>query len=305
MVVPDRVMQAQRLVAAAPLVARARVLVHDQRGHAQALEARAQPDAALTAADDQYIGLHADAQLGFLLLAALGPVLPAFLHAVLGALDAGAALLFLEALEFVEGGQQRPAQPVFQPGVAAPARHGGLEGEPAFGHAVGAAGLAFASPVGRLRGGQRGGQQVLHAVTAFDGLEVPGEADQVAPVAVGGEQLGGGLHVAARERGIEQFEPAGDFIGGAEGAVVGRRGRAGHGVGHVLSPCYVANRRQGADARVIASDMPEWRHALTATLLIAACACCHCASAGFWHQNGCVAAPRASCHSVTAVTGRA
>src|SRR3546814_5735968 len=47
---PDGVVQAERLVALAPGIARPRVLLDDDGGHAKALQPRAQRDAALAAA---------------------------------------------------------------------------------------------------------------------------------------------------------------------------------------------------------------------------------------------------------------
>ena len=64
MVVPDRIMQAERLVALAPAVAGPLVLLHDDGRHAELLQARAKPDAALAAADDQAIGLARMTELG-------------------------------------------------------------------------------------------------------------------------------------------------------------------------------------------------------------------------------------------------
>jgi hypothetical protein len=55
-VVPDRIVQAERCVALAPRVAGALVLLHHHRGHAEALQARGERDAALSAADDQDVG---------------------------------------------------------------------------------------------------------------------------------------------------------------------------------------------------------------------------------------------------------
>ena len=58
-VVPDRVVQHERLVAVPPRVAGARVLLQDDGRHAEALQPRAERDAALSAADDDAIGLPA------------------------------------------------------------------------------------------------------------------------------------------------------------------------------------------------------------------------------------------------------
>ena len=73
MVVPDRVVQAERLVALPPGVAGARVLFDDERADIKALQARGERDAALAAADDEDVGLASGAELGGFCLPALGP----------------------------------------------------------------------------------------------------------------------------------------------------------------------------------------------------------------------------------------
>jgi len=72
-VVPDRVMQGERLVSVAPAVAGAVVLLGDDRRHAKLAQPRAERDTALPAADDQHIGLFEIAQFGLLALAILLP----------------------------------------------------------------------------------------------------------------------------------------------------------------------------------------------------------------------------------------
>ena len=62
MVVPDRVVQAQRLVSAAPLVAGPRVPVHHEMVDAELAQPRAERDAALTAADHQNVGVAVPAE---------------------------------------------------------------------------------------------------------------------------------------------------------------------------------------------------------------------------------------------------
>ena len=72
-IVPDRVVQHERAVAVAPGIAGLRVLLDDHRRHAELLQARAEHDAALPAADDEAIGLGAVAESGFLGGPALRP----------------------------------------------------------------------------------------------------------------------------------------------------------------------------------------------------------------------------------------
>ncbi len=62
-VVPDRVVQAERLVALAPGVAGALVALDDDRRHAELAQPRAERDAALPAADDHDLGLRLVAEL--------------------------------------------------------------------------------------------------------------------------------------------------------------------------------------------------------------------------------------------------
>src|SRR2546425_1853813 len=70
------------------------------------------------------------------------------------------------------------------------------------------------------RGGRGASERALQSRadrgTAFGRLDVPGEGDEVAPVAVGLEQLRRGVDVGAREGGGEGGEPA-----------LGGRGHAG------------------------------------------------------------------------------
>src|SRR6185437_6230505 len=71
MVVPDRIMQAERFIAVAPGIAGTGVLLDDDGGHAELAQPGSEPDAALAAADDDHIGLGLDAELLGLLVAQL------------------------------------------------------------------------------------------------------------------------------------------------------------------------------------------------------------------------------------------
>ena len=68
MVVPDGVVQAERLVALAPAVARPLVFLDDDGGNAKLPEPRTERNAALATADDDAIRLPRETQLGGLLL---------------------------------------------------------------------------------------------------------------------------------------------------------------------------------------------------------------------------------------------
>ena len=108
-VVPDRVVQAQRLVAAAPLVAGPRVLVDHERRHAELAQPGAERDAALAAADDQHVGLGRRSRGSRPRARAARPRSrgPGWRRARRPAAG-GRALRLLVALELVERGEQRP-----------------------------------------------------------------------------------------------------------------------------------------------------------------------------------------------------
>ena len=110
------------------------MLVDDERRHAELPQARAERDPALAAADDEHVGLHADAEFGLLLLPALQPGPALLVRSVLGAHRAGRPARLLEPLQLVQRGQERPrlglAVVLDQPEQPAPATDGGLEGEP-------------------------------------------------------------------------------------------------------------------------------------------------------------------------------
>src|SRR5437588_356060 len=57
MIIPDRIMQAERLVTLAPAVTRPFVFFDDDRRHIELAQPGSQCDAALTAANDDAIGL--------------------------------------------------------------------------------------------------------------------------------------------------------------------------------------------------------------------------------------------------------
>src|SRR5665811_1812565 len=68
-IVPDGVVQAERLVAVAPGITRTCVLFDDDRGHTELAQPRAERDAALAAADDEHVGLRLEAELFDFLIA--------------------------------------------------------------------------------------------------------------------------------------------------------------------------------------------------------------------------------------------
>ncbi|MNX53265.1 hypothetical protein D3C86_839570 [compost metagenome] len=226
-VVPDRVVQAQRLIALSPAVAGALVLFDDDGGHVQLAQARAQRDAALAAADDQHIWLGLVAQFGRFPLALFLPGLAVAAAAVLGALGPAHAAGLLVPLQFGHGGEQGPDFAVLDSDVAVAARKIGVDVEPALQEAVGVGhGLRVVpGKAHRLDMPQLLLQHVADLVAAFQGAQVPAEQHQVAPIAFVLEHLGDGVDVLVAQRGVQARKHR---VQGGVGGVVGR---------HILSPC--------------------------------------------------------------------
>ena len=154
--------------------------VDDQRRHAQPLQPRAEPDAALAAAHDQHEGLARSAELGCIGLAAVGPGRAVTNGAVLDAEIARGAALLLEALELHQRGEQGERLAVLQPQMATSATDRGLEGEPAL--------AALELEGARRHLAQPGVEHGGDRRPALERRDVPGEGHQVAPVTLLGEQ---------------------------------------------------------------------------------------------------------------------
>ena len=206
-VVPHRIMQTQGLVAIAPGIARTRILVDHDGWHIHLSEPRGQPDAALTATDDHAIRLALVAQLGLFALTRLKPGLTLLVGTMLGALGALHAQRLGKFLEFAHGGQQRPAAPFLQAQQALAACIGGLEGEPGLDDAAGLTGLAIQLPArgSDMLEGRR--EHRLDLVLALRRLEIPGEGDQIAPVAFLAKQRENPGDIALSQGGLEIIEP--------------------------------------------------------------------------------------------------
>ena len=202
MVVPDRIVQAEGLVAIAPAVAGARVPLDHDRRHLELAKAGAERDAALAAADDEAVGLGRVAELGRLRLARFPPRLPVPARAVLGAHRAARPVGFLVPLQLLQRGQEGPDPPFLESHVSVAASDAGLELDPGLDQAVAARRelVRVDAEAARFDRGQLRLEQFAHAALTLDGLDVPGERDQVAPEAVGAEELDGGVDVAALER---------------------------------------------------------------------------------------------------------
>ena len=215
-VVPDRIVQAERLVAVAPRVAGALVALDDDRRHPQLAQPGAERDPALAAADDDDLGLHLVAELARLALAHLQPRQPVGMRAVDGAGRAVLALGLLVALELGERREQRPRPAVAQTQVPGAAPDLRLERDPRLGHAVGGRRRLGGRPAARRDVRELGLEHGPDLVRALEGLDVPGERDEVAPEAVLAEQGGGGRRIPGGERLLEAPQPLRDRGGGLD-----------------------------------------------------------------------------------------
>ncbi len=207
MVVPDRIVQAQALVAIAPAVTGARILLDDDRGHAELAKPRAENDAGLAAADDQRKGLLVVTERALLLLAFLQPGLAARVHAMLHPFGPRFVLLLLKAFQLLQGREKRPGFAADQAQMAPAATDTGFKREPAFGDAVGFAAIALDLPVRRFRIRHRRFEHGLDLTPTFSRLDVPGERDQVAPVRIVTEHRCRVGETSVRDRGPELIEP--------------------------------------------------------------------------------------------------
>src|ERR1700722_13310495 len=205
MVVPDRIVQAERLIALAPRIPGALVLLYDDRGHSELPEARAKADSALAAADDQHIGLRLIAELLGLLVPQFLPGLGAGIDAMPRAEHASEARLLFMALELGHRGQQGPDGAVLKADQSIAPRDLGLERNPGFEDAA-----RFRrrltlgdAPVARLHPLEAMAKHVADLIAPFHCLDVPGERDEVAPVAVLAEHCRRGVEVARGQGGVE------------------------------------------------------------------------------------------------------
>src|SRR6516164_8740618 len=148
------------------------------------------------------------AELGLVGGFSLEPGAALGVHAVLDALVARLAGLLLMSLELGHGGEQRPAFRAFEPDMALAAGRRGLEGEPAIRDAVRLRRLAFELELARLDGRNRRLEHLGDGGPSLGRLDVPGEGDEVAPIALLGEQRGRALGVLALQRIAEPRKPS-------------------------------------------------------------------------------------------------
>src|SRR6266436_3575392 len=105
MIVPDRIVQAERLVTLAPAVARSFVFLNDDRRHIKLAQPGCQRDAALTATNDDAIGLTRVAEFGSFRLALFLPSFPIAFGAVFRPHRTVEANRLFVPLEFAHGRQ--------------------------------------------------------------------------------------------------------------------------------------------------------------------------------------------------------
>jgi hypothetical protein len=199
--------QAKALVAVAPAVTGTRILLHDDRRHAELLQPRTENDAGLAAADHHSVGLLGETKRALFLLARLEPGLAILVRTVLDALDAVLSLLLFEALQLLQRGQQRPRLAADQAQVPAAAAGDGFEREPALGDAVGLAAFALDLELRRVCARRRCFEHRLDLLRAFGRLYVPGERHQVAPIRIVAEHRCSPAEIATRNRGAKIGQP--------------------------------------------------------------------------------------------------
>ena len=204
MVVPDRVVQAQGLVPASPLVAGARVLVDDERRHPELAQPGAEGDAALAAADDQDVGLDGDAELRLLLLAAFQPASCRSLRAPCSTPSGRAAprassypLSSVRVVSIVQAfgpsSSVSRSSPRPRPTPVSKVNHAGD-------HAVRLGRFLLEREAARVGALERAAEQVGDSVGVLDGRDVPGERHEVTPEAGRGEHPGRTIDVAGAQR---------------------------------------------------------------------------------------------------------
>src|SRR5258708_11670060 len=131
MVVPDGVVQGQRLVALAPCVAGPRIAVDDDGRHVELAQPRAKGDATLPAAHDDHVWLSDMAELLRFAPALLEPGLPVPYGAVLGSNRSPVMLRLFEAFEILQRRQQRLGFAIPEPEMTYAPAGRGLELDPA------------------------------------------------------------------------------------------------------------------------------------------------------------------------------
>src|SRR6202043_492746 len=198
MVIPDRIMQAERLVALAPAVAGPFVFFDDDRRHIELAQPGSQCDAALTAANDDAIGLTRVAQFSRFRLAFFLPRFSITFGAVFRPHRTAEANWLFVPPEFAHGRQQRPYSAVLQAHVAKATGDSGFELYPALCNSIRFRSVLTVRnlPFRRLRIGEPRLEHVANLFLALHCLDVPGESHEVAPVAVRLKEINGVFYLA-------------------------------------------------------------------------------------------------------------
>src|SRR5712672_361031 len=118
MIIPDRIMQAERLVTLAPAVARPFVFFDDDRRHIELAQPSSECDAALTATNDDTIGLTRVAEFSSFRLAFFLPGFSIAFGTVFRSHRTVEANRLFVPLELAHGRQQRPYPAILQADVA-------------------------------------------------------------------------------------------------------------------------------------------------------------------------------------------
>ena len=209
MVVPDRVVKTERLVAIAPRVPGARVFLDDDGGNAQHAHAGPEGDAALSTANDDGVGLIGVAEGGRFVGFGFQPTLSARHHAVLHPSLPVVTVWFFVSLQLHQRSEQREALVSEQANLPVAPADCGFEVEPAVGDTSRFVGLTNQMKARRSGLGKAMLKHVAHTGVAFDRHNIPGERHQIAPVALGREHRDGGVDVARFEGVTELGQPSG------------------------------------------------------------------------------------------------
>src|SRR3981081_23936 len=213
MIIPNRIMQAEGLVTLAPAVARPFVFFDDDRRHVELAQPSCECDAALTATNDDAIGLTRVAKFSSFRLAVFLPRFSIAFGAVFRPHRTVEANWLFVPLEFAHGRHQRPYPAVLQTHMAKAAGDAGFELYPALCNSIrfGSVLTVRNFPVRRIRIGEPGLEHVANLFLALHCLDVPGEGHEVAPVAVRLKESDGAFPLAGGERLVERIEQIRDF----------------------------------------------------------------------------------------------
>src|ERR1700730_3408414 len=208
MIVPNRIVQAERLVTLAPAVARPFVFFDDDRRHIELAQTGSERDAALTTTNDDAIGLTRVAEFSSFRLAFFLPSLSIAFGAVFRPHWTVEANWLFVPLELAHGRQQRPYSAVLQAHVAKATGDSGFELYPALCNSIRFRSVLTVRnlPFRRLRIGKPRLEHVANLFLALHRLDVPGESHEVAPVAVRLKEINGVFYLTSGQRLVERIE---------------------------------------------------------------------------------------------------